>query len=98
MLLILFKRDLASVIHALAASHLDSISTEYLGMEPSACRTFQLIQRAAALALSSKGDQEHIQSALLLSILPSYIFVQLCSKTQSLIFLVDWVKHLSDMT
>lgn len=98
MLLILFKRDLASVIHALAASHLDSISTEYLGMEPSACRMFQLIQRAAALAFSSKGDQEHIQSALLLSILPSYMFVQLWSKTQFLIFLVDWLKHISKMT
>lgn len=98
MLLILFKRDLASVIHALAASHLDSISAEYLGMKPSACRTFQLIQRAAALALSSKGDQECIQSALLLSIVPSYMFVQLCSKTQSLIFLADWVKHVSEMS
>jgi len=40
----LFKRDLASVIHALAASRLDSISAEYLGMKPSVCRMFQLTE------------------------------------------------------
>lgn len=59
---------------------------------------FQLIQRAAALFLSSKGDQEHIQPALLLSTLPSYMFVQLCCKTQSLIFVVEWVQHMSEIT